>query len=257
MNEPFPPPPANAARGFLFVLGHMRSQSSLLAHLLANHGDFAGHSELHRRYDTRADLSAMRIAIEERIGAPANARWLVDKVLHNHLPIGRGILARSDVRAIVLVRRPRATIASIVRVSREHVPGSVGNDPVHAGIYYVKRLQALESYEPHLAPRLAFVASERLVDAPDEVLGGLSRWLGLAQPLVPTYRTYPTTGRNGLGDPSEYIRAGRVLRDHERVDPVRDAIEVPADTLAEAQAAYDRAIARFSRWAVQGDATAG
>lgn len=245
-----PPRPASAGaeRGFLFLLAHMRSQSSLLAHLLASHPEIAGHSELHRRYETRADLTAMRAAIEAQLGAPAGVRWLVDKVLHNQLSIDPRILARSDVRAIVLLRRPAASIASMVRMTRTHAPDQPYADPVNAGAYYVDRLRVLLSYEASLAPRLVFVASETLVDAPDETLASLSRWLGLARPLASTYRTFANSGVLGHGDPSEHIRVGRVLNDQERAGEPLEAIEMPPALLDEAQGVYDEAITRFARW---------
>jgi len=137
----------------------------------------------------------MRAAIEAQLDAPAGARWLVDKVLHGRLSIVPRILARNDVRAIVLLRRPAASIASIVRMAREHLPGDLSKDPASTADHYVRRLGTIASCVPALAPRLAYVAAERLVDAPDEVLGGLSRWLGLARPLASTYRTFASTGR--------------------------------------------------------------
>jgi len=82
------------------------------------------------------------------------------------------------------------------------------------------------------------------------VLGGLSRWRGLARPLASTYRTFASTGRVGHGDPSAFILAGRVLTDAERPDPARDAIGIPDATLRVAQAAYDDAVARLGRWTV-------
>lgn len=234
----------------MLLVGHMRSQSSLLAHILASHPDVAGHSELHRLYQTRADLVAMRAAIEDRLGGRTTARWLVDKVLHDRFPIELPIAARRDVRVIALLRRPRAAIASITRVSREHAPGNPGNDPALTAGYYVDRLRTVVAIAEAAAQRVCFVRSEDLVDTPGRVLDGLTRFLALDPPLAPTYRTFANTGMVGKGDPSEYIKAGRVLRDHERPDAARDAIEVPDAALARAQAAYDEAVARLARWAV-------
>ena len=45
---------------------------------------------------------------------------------------------------------------------------------------------------------------------------GLTRHLGLATPLEPTYERFPLSGLPGHGDPSTNILAGRVLRDDER-----------------------------------------
>lgn len=234
----------------MLVLAHMRSQSSLLAHLLASHPHVAGHSELQRGYATRLDLASMRRLIEERQGGRAPARWLVDKLLHDYLPVDRAILARPEVRGIVLLRRPRAAIASILRLGRDRSLGGPERGPAEAAAYYAARLATVVAMAQVLAPRLRFVRSEDLVGTPERVLDGLTRFLALAPPLAATYRVFPTTGVHGQGDPSPFLRAGRVLRDDERVDPVRDAIEVPDEALAGAQAAYDDAVARLAPWAV-------
>jgi hypothetical protein len=45
-----------APRKSLFVLGHMRSYSSLLCHILGSHPQIDGYCETHIKYRTRFDL---------------------------------------------------------------------------------------------------------------------------------------------------------------------------------------------------------
>ena len=46
---------------FVFILGHMRSGSSLLAHILASHRNIARRGEAHISYQTVEDLPRLSI----------------------------------------------------------------------------------------------------------------------------------------------------------------------------------------------------
>src|SRR3972149_8331155 len=48
-----------ARNRFLFILGHMRSGSSLLCHLLCSSEDIIGFGEAHNDYRRRSDLSKL------------------------------------------------------------------------------------------------------------------------------------------------------------------------------------------------------
>ena len=47
-------------REYVIVLSHMRSYSTLLAHLLGSHPEIAGYAEMHTSYAQRRDLLRLR-----------------------------------------------------------------------------------------------------------------------------------------------------------------------------------------------------
>lgn len=231
--------PDMRSRGYILLISHMRSHSSLLAHILGSHPEIDGYSELHRRYDSRMDLREMTRRIEEATGRRRRGRYALDKLLHNAGHIDAAILRRDDVEVVFLIRNPVDTIPSIVRTSRAVDPSLPVAAPEAAIDYYVARLERIGRYSEFMGERAAFVESERLIDDTDAVLARLTRYLGLATPLEPTYERFPLSGRPGHGDPSTNILAGRVLRDDERDRGTDEPVDIPAGPMSAAVAAYD------------------
>lgn len=231
-------------RGYVLLFGHMRGQTTLLAHILGSHPEIDGYTELHQHYESPIDLRSMTRRIEEHTGALRKGRYALDKLLHNSAIVDAGILRRDDVKTVFLVRNPRDSIPSIMRAGRydEHVlPISSADVAVN---YYVKRLQRLDTYSEFLGPRAALVEAEALAADTASVLAGLTRFLGLATPLSPNYERFKLTGQRGLGDMSPNIHAGRVLRDDERVR-ADDALVIPDEEMARAVEAYDALLPKW------------
>jgi len=225
-------------RRFLLVLGHMRSYSTLLAHVLGSHPEIDGYSELHRPYQVRLDLHEMTRHIEEATGERRRGRYALDKLLHDRLALDPVVLARPELRAVILVRRPESAIASIVRMTRSKATHMAEVDPRAAAAYYAERLRSLDRYGAALGPRGAFVEAERLIDDTDAVLSRLTRWLELDSPLSPSYRLFPRSGAVGYGDPSPRILAGTVLRDAGRGAGDDSPVDVPEDAMRSAVDAW-------------------
>lgn len=223
-------------RGYILVLSHMRGHTTLFAYLLASHAEIDGHLELHCSYESRADLVSMRPRIERELDAPVRGRWLMDKVLHDGHVVAPAVLARPDVRVIVMARHPAATIASQVRRSRTHANVAQYADPAVAAEYYTRRLATLRSLAPLADERWRYFAAERLVSDARGVLDPIGSWLQLQAPIPNEYRVFPH--RRGSGDSSPHIGAGRVLRDDEREQPDTGPIDIPPARLAAAVRAW-------------------
>lgn len=225
-------------RRFLLVLGHMRSYSTLLAHVLGSHPEIDGYSELHRSYLGRLDLHEMTRHIEEATGERRRGRYALDKLLHDRLVLDPVVLARPELRAVILVRRPESAIASIVRTTRAKAPHMAEVEPRAAAAYYAGRLRSLDRYGEALGPRGAFVEAERLVDDTEAVLAHLTKWLELDPPLSASYRLFRHSGTVGHGDPSQRILAGTVLHDGERCADDALPVDVPDDAMRAAVDAW-------------------
>ena len=228
-----------SSRGYILLIGHLRSHSSLLAHLLGSHPEIDGYTELHRHYQSSLDLRAMTRGIEEATGKRRGGRYALDKMLHNERLVDPAILRRDDVKVVFLVRRPTDTIPSILRVARSQGRDLPVATPEGAVRYYVERLARIDRYGELAGARAAFVEAERLIAETGAVLAELTRFLGLATPLEPTYRRFPLSGRVGHGDPSPNILAGRVLRDDERESAAAEPADVPVELMRSALVAYE------------------
>ena len=77
---------------------------------------------------------------------------------------------------------------------------------------YVNRLATLARYGAILRQRAILVEYDDLVDRTDDTLNSLTRFLGASPSFTPNYATHKGTGK--LGDDSENIFAGRVIRTH-------------------------------------------
>src|SRR5215469_10659813 len=129
-------------RRYLFVLGHMRSYSSLLCHILGSHPQIDGYCETHIKYRTRLDLLRLRSRVVRLTGEPLHGRYVLDKILHNY-PLADGILRSHNTLALVLLRRPVPTVRSIINMGLHY-----GDIPWHRDLdlvssYYEERLAML------------------------------------------------------------------------------------------------------------------
>ena len=210
---------------YIFVVSHMRSFSSLLCHILGSHPEISGYGETHRSYLVRTDLDRLARTVREQTGDASLGRFLVDKILHDHVEIAPGILTRPDVRVVFLLRNAQDTLASILNMARTLGHTDRFSDPEQMLGYYVNRLKQMERYGSLLPGNARYIDSERLVDDTDAVLGGLTRWLALDGDLTPEYRTFPHTGVPGHGDPSPNIKAGKVVASAD--ERHRDYVDIP------------------------------
>ena len=197
------------ARRNLFVLGHMRSYSSLLCHILGSHSQIDGYCETHIKYRTRFDLLRLRSRVVRLTGEPLRGCYILDKVLHNY-PLATSILRSPNTLGLVLVRRPQPTVQSIVNMGLHcsDIPWHRDLDVVAR--YYEERLAALVGLADALRGRVMFIEAESLLSRTLDVLQGISNLLELNEPLRSDYRRFAHTGEAGFGDPGEVISTGRV-----------------------------------------------
>ena len=103
------------SRGYILLISHMRSQWTLLAHILGGHPEIDGDSGLHGSYESALELREMTRQVEAATGRRRRGRYALDKLLHNGGRVDASILRRDDVKVVLLIRNPVDTIPSIVR----------------------------------------------------------------------------------------------------------------------------------------------
>jgi hypothetical protein len=219
---------------FVVVLGLMRSRSTLLAHILNSSPEIAFVGELHRSYLDEDSLFRMIADCKRLLGEfDLRERYVGDKILHNEHVVDDSVLMSSRVRWILLTREPVGVISSMDRAGWMKKLGEKRLDAF--ADYYVRRLRHLESYATTLAPRgrVLHVDADDLVQRSSPTLAALTSFLRLGARLSEDYRVHERSGARGIGDPSENIRAGTIVK--QKTEP----LELPPPVLEAVRAAHD------------------
>ena len=221
-----PPLPA------VLIMGHMRSGSTLLLHILLTNPRLIGCGERNAAYSSHLDLDKLEIAARIAQRAPfRRVRYAVDQINHDQFTPSHDFLKDERVLLIFMIRDPPSTIHSILELTRTFYGGAW--TVAETIDYYCRRLRTLTEYAVDLEGKQKAMALnyEALVDDTPTVLQGLQTFLGLDAKLREQYEIQRFTGKRG--DPSEKIRAGRIVR--RRLEP---RTQIPPDGLERATNAY-------------------
>lgn len=213
---------------FLFVLGHMRSGSSLLTHFLQSCPEVCGYGETNANYSTPLDLHKLAVRAKYRKAANADKpRYFIDQINHNDKTPDWKIFDAKQLESIVIVREPQAAISSILKLNREHYGGTWSD--ADASSYYTSRLNflmdAFENCNAHV------VRYEQLIADAETVLKGIESNFDVAFPSYSEYVVRDYTGTQG--DPGQKIKSGKI------VPSKTDLLDIAASQLQIAQRCYD------------------
>lgn len=228
--------PESERTGFLIVVAHARSGSSLLVHLLHANPEIFGIGEHHVSYDEVSDLKRLLnrsrfLARDPRM----EPQWVMDKIVWQHHRLSDAVLADPRVHLLFLVREPQTTFPSLRRV----LPGCKTSEAQLD--YYRTRLHQMVGIAERLGnpSRMTFVDYADLVGESERTLAALSRALDLAEPLRSDYGLTPKTGHMGWGDPGDAIRSGKIVK------LSRDTVPLPPDVEEEAMRVYKETARRL------------
>jgi len=224
--------------GYIFVVSHMRSFSTLLCHILGSNSEISGYVETHLSYLGRIDLNRLTAMVRETTGDPASRKYVLDKVLHNYAYIAPDVLRRPNVKVLFLLRNAADTLRSILSLFVGGDTNGPISNPEQALDYYVTRLQTIEEYSAQAGAEAKFLESERLIEDTDADLEGLSVWLGLSERLSANYRTFKFTGLDYFGDPSPNIKSGQIVASAEIRHRNDVPVPVPGTILRRGSEAY-------------------
>jgi hypothetical protein len=196
----------------IFLLSHMRANTSLFGHLVGSHPWIEGYYEMHIGYFSWKSLWRQKLRHFADHRAKPEARYMFDKLLHDGHHIAPALLLRPSSRAIFMARSPEQSVKSLVALYRKHLPHLPEAQVEGATQYYVQRLESLARTAATPGLRYFYLDADRLIDDPATTLQTLSTWLALPSPIPTTYGTFEQTGRGNTGDHSERLKSGAVSR---------------------------------------------
>ncbi len=201
----------------IVILSHMRGATTALSNVLCSHEQISGYGETHVSHNRSYSPGQVVVNQYRRNAWKKEADFLFDKILHNGLD---GDLPDTfyGSRAIFMVRAPRPSISSIVKLSAETGMKNV-NTPEKAATYYLNRLERLREHWERFSPvqRLG-LHSEQLLSCPDAEVSRVGTWLGLNPALRNAYISHPATQAHGGGDPTLSSKLTRIEARREDAD---------------------------------------
>lgn len=218
----------------IFLLSHMRANTSLFGHLMGSHPQVEGYYEMHIGYFSWRSLWRQKLRHFGSHTAKPGATYMFDKLLHDGHHAAPALLLRPGSRTIFMTRSAEQSVKSLVVLYRKQLPNLPEASVQGAVDYYVQRLSSLAQTAATPGLRYFYLDSERLIEDTAATVGALSNWLNLPTPIPTTYGTFENTGRGNSGDHSERLKSGQVSR---VASDYSDIVLTPTQ-LAAAQAAH-------------------
>lgn len=205
------------SHNFIFILGHMRSGSSLLSNILTSHREILGYGETHLQYASEFDLNKLVSKVYNKTQnirnwqdlkkMRMNHKYILDKALHTKIFLDENLLTSEKLYSIFIIREPERTIASLLDLKPHW------NEEL-ALTHYLERLSTLERYGKLInnKERSLIITYNQLLNQTDLVFNALKKVLGTQSEFSEEYKVTNKTGRAGVGDSKENIKAGRIVR---------------------------------------------
>ena len=201
----------------LFLMGHPRSGSSLLMHLLSSNEELLGFGEYFIKYEDSLSLLRSEFDIRRKTNRLfRNKTYIVNQINHHSITPNQQLLIDVGVKVIFLIRSPEATLSSWKLFSEEK------NKPLSFDAiseFYVERLNYLVQLASVLPQgSWCFLTYEELIETPGITLEKLTRFLSLKEPLSSSYKIQGFT--QVWGDTSENITKGKIFRTDSKQLPI-------------------------------------
>ena len=222
--------------GFIFIMSHMRSRSSLLSHILGSNPAISGYYESRQSYLNWEDFARLRIHAYFDNTGKSNPKFALDSILWNSYRISNQMCLEKKLKIIFLLREPEDTLKSIIYMGNK-IGDQNFKDPDWALKYYCDRVKTIKDYYASRIPYQngLFIDSDKIIQHTDYLLKRLSNWLELEVELSSNYLIFKHTGKKGYGDPLDNIKKGRIIKN--KTD--YQGINISPSILHKAKAVHD------------------
>lgn len=217
---------------WLFILGHMRTGSSLLVHILNSNPEILGYGETHLDYRGRRSLTQLHNHVCEQFErhtglVDSNFTYVMDKVLWPHIK-NCSVLRVRPLKIVVIVRDPADALPSILSRNLDSI-----QTPQDVLDYYVRTIRRLSRELRVYGRPFVLLTYSNLVNNTEDELKKITDYLDLVTPLTAEYEQMWSTGERGIGDSSKRIKQGRVSQ-----DKTSYGIEIGHDVIEKARERY-------------------
>jgi len=192
------------------MLSHMRANTSLLGHIFGSNPEVEGYYELHMGYYSWKSLVRQKLLYFSRHAPKNGARFMFDKILHDDHAINLSLFQHAKI--IFALRAPERTIPSIISLYRRVEPEHEFATAEGATNYYVGRLASLQQLAQKNPVDFLYMDADALRSNPEQTLSTLTDFVGLRYPLREDYAVQPLTGAEKVGDSSDSIGQGKILK---------------------------------------------
>ena len=212
----------------IFLMSHMRANTSLISHVLGSHPQISGYYEMHLSYLGNDDLRKQEqqlFANEESIKNSSD--YLFDKILHNKYKLALDKLTSHPIKVLVSIRPPEQSIKSIINLFRKknnHHPYAETEKAIE---YYLHRLGELNKFCEQNKNNYYYYDADLIRTKPEKSLTKIQKWLSLQTPLSEEYQVFSLTGQTRVGDSSHNMKRGKIIRQQTNYDD----INIPSDLL--------------------------
>jgi hypothetical protein len=198
----------------VLLLSHMRSNSSLVSHLIGSNPQVSGYYEMHIGYYSWKSLYRQKLKYMEQNPNKPFQSIFFDKVLHDDHHVSEAIVNHPSVKLLFSIREPFETVVSTVKLYKKNKPEHEYATYEGAIDYYIQRANSLSEIYQSLSDKsraMCFRASA-VRDNPTDTLAQISEFMKLKQPLSESYTIMDKTGARLVGDNSKNIFSGKVLK---------------------------------------------
>ena len=196
----------------LFLLSHMRANTSLMGHLLGSHPEINGYYEMHIGYYSAKSLLRQKALYCESHSLKPKSTYMFDKVLHNEHEVTDAMLTNSRCHFLISIRAPEYAVPSIVSLYRKAHPEHEFIEPKNAAHYYCQRLEALAAMVKRCAFDYLYLDADVIKVNPSDTLERLTSYLALSSPLTSRYEKMHNTGKAKAGDSSSSLMSGEIIQ---------------------------------------------
>ena len=192
----------------IFLLSHMRANTSLFGHILGEHPDVNGYYEMHiGYYSWKSKLRQKLLYVQDHELKP-RSKFFFDKILHTGHHVSSDILNQKDVVPIFSLRAPEQTIPSIVKLF-ENKPNHECHTKDGAIRYYQERLAELSSLCMQV-DNFIYLDADANRQNTKNTLESLTKALEFKSPLTESFKPKKLTGIGTSGDLSGNLLSGKV-----------------------------------------------
>lgn len=199
-------------RKHLFLLSHMRANTSLIGHLLGEHEQISGYYEMHIGYYSWKSFIRQKLLFSLAHDSESPSDFMFDKILHSEHELSDYILAAPESLFLISIREPISAVKSAVSQFRKTRPEHEFTNLETSINYYINRLNQLQLYSEKLKNRYFYYDAEDVIDKPTELLPKLSQFIGLNTQLQATFKPKTLTGVGAAGDHSGNLMKGEIVK---------------------------------------------